>query len=102
MGFTTNSCCREASKSQKINDFGPLGVDVGHLGVNIGPLEFDFRLDGEFRLLGFDFRALGVYPEPRGVDIWSLRVNIGPLGVDIGPLGVKIEHLGVDFGPLRV
>ena len=45
---------------------------VGHLGVNFRPLEVDFRLDGEFRLLGYDFRALGVDHELRGVDIWSL------------------------------
>ena len=45
---------------------------VGHLGVNFGPLEVDFRLDGNFRLLGFDFRDLGVDHEPRGVNIWSL------------------------------
>ena len=45
---------------------------VGHLGVNFGTLEVDFRLDGEFRLLGFDFRALGVDHEPPGVNIWSL------------------------------
>ena len=77
-------------------------MDDRHLVVNFGSLEVDFRLDGEFRLLGFDLRALGVYHEPRGTDIWSLRVNLGPLGVFVGYIGVKFEPLGVDFGPLRV
>ena len=54
------------------NTFGARYVDVGHLRVNFGPLEVDFRLDGEFTLLGFDFRALKVDYEPRGVGIWSL------------------------------
>ena len=77
-------------------------LDVRHLLVNFGSLEVDFRLDGEFRLLGFDFRALGVYHEPREADIWSLRVNLGPLDVYDGHIGVKFEPLRVDFGPLRV
>ena len=34
-------------------------MDVRHLVFNFGSLEVDFRIDGEFRLLGFDFRALG-------------------------------------------
>ena len=33
-----------------------------------------------FGLLGSTFRALGVDPEPLGVDICSLRVNLVPLG----------------------
>ena len=75
-------------------EFGPLEVDVGHLRVIFGPLEVDFKLDGGFMLLGFDFRALGVGHEPRGVDIWSLRVNLGPLGVDFGPLRSQIWASG--------
>ena len=55
-----------------------------------------------FGLLGFDFIAPGVDPEPLRVDIWSLQVNLEPLGVDLGPLGVKFGPLRVDFGPLRI
>ena len=73
-------------------------MDVRHLEVNFGPLEVDFRLDGEFMLLGVDFTA----HEPRGVDIWSLRINLGPLGVYVGHIGVKFEPLRIDFGTLRV
>ena len=55
-----------------------------------------------FGLLGLDFRALGVYHEPREADIWSLQVNLGPVCVYDGHIEVKFEPLGVDFGPLRV
>ena len=55
-----------------------------------------------FGLLGFDFRAPEVDPEPLGVEICSLRVNLGLLGVNLGPLGVKFEPQAVDFGPLRI
>ena len=55
-----------------------------------------------FGLLGFDFKALEVDPEPLGVDICSLRVNLGPLGVDLGPLGVKFEPQAVDFQHTRI
>ena len=61
-----------------------MGVDVRHLVVYFGSLEVDFRIDGEFRLLGLNFRALGIYHEPKGSDIWSLRVKAGPLGVYVG------------------
>ena len=49
-------------------DFGPLGVDfghiivdvrLGHVGVDFGALGFDFSHEGEFRLLDFNFRHPG-------------------------------------------
>ena len=80
-----------------------MGVDVRHLVVNnFRSLEVDLRLDGEFRLLGFNFRALGIYHEPKGADIWSLRVKAGPLGVYVGHKGVQFEPLVVVFGPLTL
>ena len=57
---------------------------------------------GEFRLLGFEFSALRVDHEPKGLNIWFLRVNLGPLFVDLGSLGVDIESMGVNFNALRV
>ena len=54
---------------------------------------------GEFRLLGFEFSALRVDHEPKGLNIWFLRVNLGPLFVD---LGLKFEPMGVGFRSLRV
>ena len=69
----------------------------------VGSLEVDFRIDGEFRLLGFDFRALGdIMSLCRGADIWSLRVNLGPLCFYVRHIVVQFDPLGVDFGPLRV
>ena len=78
-------------------DFWEWILDVKHLVVNFGSLEVDFRLGGEFRLPGLDFRALKVHNEPPEANIWSLRVNFGPLGVHDGHIGVKIEPLGVNF-----